>query len=263
MADEEKVVVDTPEVKQEPAAKQEPVQLTAIEERAAAQGWRPKDEWDGDPDEWVSAREFVRAGELFKKIDDQNRTIKEFKKTIDELAKHHSKVAQAEYDRALKDLKAQKKEALEIGDADAVIEADERIAVIREAQKTPPIQTPEVPTLNPVFEAWLGRNGWYRNQPAMKAYADRLGVELGGTMSPTDILSHIEKEVKKEFAHKFNNPKRDEPSAVEGSTNKGGKGKNSYSLTDEERRVMQRFVKTVPGMTEEKYIADLKKIKGD
>ena len=259
--DEEIKVVDT-ELKQEPAAKQEPVQFTAIEERASAQGWRPKDEWDGDPDEWVSAREFVRAGELFKKIDDQNRTLKEFRKTIDELAKHNSKIAKVEYDRALKDLKAQKKEALEVGDADAVIEADDKIALIREAQKEPAIQTPQVAEINPIFENWVNRNGWYNNQPAMKAYADRIGLDLGGKMSPTDLLAHIEKEVKKEFAHKFNNPKREEASPVEGSTNKGGKSK-SYSLTDEERRVMQRFVKSVPGMTEEKYIADLRKIKGD
>lgn len=260
MAEENKVV--EPEVKQEPV-KQEPVQLTAIEERASAQGWRPKDEWDGDPDEWVSAREFVRAGELFKKIDDQNRTLKEFRKTIDELAKHNSKIAKVEYDRALNDLRAKKKEALELGDADAVIEVDDKIAAVREAQReAPAVATPQVPGVNPIFESWVSRNGWYNNQPAMKAYADRIGTELGGQMSPTDLLAHVEKEVKKEFAHKFNNPKREEPSAVEGSTNKSGKGK-SYALSDEERRVMQRFVKTVPGMTEEKYIADLRKIKGE
>lgn len=260
---DEEIKTGAEPIKQEPVVKQEPVQLTAIEERASSQGWRPKDEWDGDPDEWVSAREFVRAGELFKKIDDQNRTIKDFKKTIDDLAKHQGKIAKVEYERAIKDLKAQKKEALETGDADAVIEVDDRIAEMREAQKEAPVRVQETPAVNPVFESWVSRNGWYNNQPAMKAYADRLGVELGGSMSPTDLLSHIEKEVKKEFAHKFTNPKRDDPSAVEGSTNKGGKGKNSYSLTDEERRVMQRFVKTVPGMTEEKYIADLRKIKGE
>jgi hypothetical protein len=41
-----------------------------------------------------------------------------------------------------------------------------------------------------------------------------------------------------------------------------GKAKDSFTLSDDERRVMQRFIKTVPGMTEEKYVADLKKIKG-
>ena len=77
----EEIKVEDTELKQEPV-KQEPVQLTAIEERASAQGWRPKDEWDGDPDEWVSAREFVRAGELFKKIDDQTVRSKNFARLL-------------------------------------------------------------------------------------------------------------------------------------------------------------------------------------
>jgi hypothetical protein len=252
--------------KQEPV-NQEPAQLTEIEQRASTQGWVPKDEWDGDPEQWRPAKEFLDRGELFKKIDDQNRTIKEFKKTLEEFAKHHSKVQKVEYDRALADLKAAKKVALNEGDADAVIDVDERIALVREAQKEAeaPVQVPNAPAeINPVFRAWVEKNSWYEHSPAMRAYADRLGNELGarGGFSPTDLLAQIEREVKKEFAHKFNNPNRDKPGAVEGSTNKGSKKNDSFALSDDERRVMQRFIKTVPGMTEEKYVADLKKIKG-
>jgi hypothetical protein len=44
----------------------------------------------------------------------------------------------------------------------------------------------------------------------MRAYADRIGNELGsrGNISPTDLLTQVEQEVKKEFAHKFDNPNR-------------------------------------------------------
>jgi hypothetical protein len=260
MAEVEKDVVE--QQKQEAQA---PV-LTEIEQRASSQGWRPKDEWEGDPDEWVSAREFVRAGELFKKIDDQNRTIKDFKRTLDDFAKHHSRVQKVEYDRALNDLKAQKKAALNEGDADAVIDVDEKIALVRDAQKeaTQPVRVPDAPAeLSPVFVAWSNRNTWYNNNKAMRAYADRLGNELGTQgMSATDLLNNIEQEVKKEFPERFRNPNRDKPGSVEGSTNKGGGKGDSFQLTEDERRVMQRFIKTVPGMTEEKYKSDLKKIKG-
>jgi hypothetical protein len=184
------------------------------------------------------------------------------------LAKHHSRVQKVEYERALAELKAQKKEALNEGDADAVVDIDEKLALVREAQKEAAQQqvapAPAAPAeTNPVFVNWVERNSWYSNQPAMRAYADRLGNELGarGGMSPTDLLAEIEREVKKEFAHKFNNPNRDKPGAVEGSTNKGGKGKDSFTLSEEERRVMQRFVKQGV-ITEEKYIAELKKTKG-
>lgn len=243
----------------------EPKQLTDIEQRAVSQGWVPQDEWSGDPDQWRPAKEFLDRGELFKKIDEQNRTIKEFKRVLDEFGKHHSKVQKVEYERALADLKAAKKDALNEGNADAVIDIDEKMALVREAQlDIPQVKVPETPPdLNPVFVNWVSRNGWYETNKAMRAYADRIGGEYGSQgMSPVDILSAVEKEVKREFAEKFQNPNRNKPGAVETSTNKGGKTRDTFELSDDERRVMQRFVKTIPGYTEEKYIAELKRVKG-
>jgi hypothetical protein len=242
------------------------VQLTEIEQRAQAQGWVPKDEWDGDPEQWRPAKEFIDRGELFKKIEDQNKTIKEFRHTLQEFAKHHEKVKKVEYERALSDLKAEKKAALTDGDADAVIEIDEKIAMVRDAQKeaTAPVNVPPPPPeTNILFQNWVERNGWYNNNTAMRAFADRIGNDLGarGGVSATDILAEVERQVKKEFAHKFQNPNRDKPGAVEGSSSKGGKKNDSFALSEEERRVMRRFVSS-GALTEEQYIADLKKIKG-
>lgn len=260
MADEnvEKTPVDNQE--------HEAPALTPTEQKALEQGWVPKDEWDGDPEQWRPAKEFLDRGELFKKIDEQNRTIKEFRRALDDLSKHHQKVREVEYKRALDDLKSKKKEALLEGDADAVIDIDEKIDMVRDAQRESVQQNRPAepdPQNNIVFQAWTQRNSWYNTSPAMRAYADRVGNELGaqGGISVTDLLNKVEQEVKKEFAHKFNNPNRDKPGAVEGSSNKGGKSKDTFTLSDDERRVMQRFVK-MGALTEEQYIADLKKTKG-
>lgn len=259
MAEEQNVQTE----QTEQVENKEPVQLTEIEQRAADQGWRPKDEWDGDPEAWRPAKEFLDRGELFKKIDEQNRTIKEFRKTLEEFSKHHAKVRDAEYKRALEDLKAAKKEALIEQDADAVVEIDEKILAVREAQAqpVPKVDTPDVSQLNPVFVAWKDRNGWYETNEAMRAYADRIGNSLQG-MSPTELLSEVEKRVKKEFAHKFENPNRSRASAVEGTTTKGTQKKDSFVLSDEERRVAKKFVDKIPGYTMEQYIEELKKVKG-
>jgi hypothetical protein len=226
-------------------------QLTEIESRAAEQGWRPKDEWDGDPEAWRPAKEFLDRGELFKKIDQQNRELKEFKKTLEQFAQHHQRVAQAEYKRARDELLKEKKEALIEGDADAVIDIDEKLAAVREAQRAPAV--PQVdPTHQVLFQGWVQRNGWYETNEAMRAYADKVGNRLGATgMSPNE----------KEFAAKFENPNRNKPTAVEAGSNKASGKKDTFQLSEEERRVMRRFVSQIPGMTEEKYIADLKKIK--
>lgn len=239
---------------------EEQPQFTEIEQRAADQGWRPKDEWDGDPEAWRPAKEFLDRGELFKKIDDQNRTIKEMRKALDDLAKHHSKVAEAEYKRALDSLKEKKKEALIENDVDKVLDIDERIEAVREAQRTAPaVQVQPSPELNPIFVAWKDRNSWYDTNEAMRAYADRIGNSITG-MSPSELLSEVERRVKKEFSHRFENAKRNQPSAVEGSTNKGSKVEDKFQLSDEQRRVANRFIKTIPGYTMEKYIEELKKV---
>ena len=56
-------------------------------------------------------------------------------------------------------------------------------------------------------------------------------------------------------------PNRNKPGAVEGSTAKGSKSESSITLDDDERRVMQRFVRTGV-MTEKQYLDELKRVKG-
>jgi hypothetical protein len=260
---EEKVVQKQEEQKNESVEKPA---LTEIEQRAHAEGWVPKDEWDGDPDQWRPAKEFLDRGELFKKIEDQNRSLKEMRRTLEEFGKHHAKVREVEFKRALEILKGQKKEALTEGDVDKVVDIDEKIDAVKDAQRASAQQTvrlPDVPEGNPIFDSWVERNSWYKNSSAMRAYADRLGNELGahGGISPTDLLAKVEQEVKKEFAHKFQNPNREKPGAVEGSSGKGTSSGKSYQLTEEERRIGERWVRTIPGFTMEKYTAELKKVK--
>lgn len=264
MAEQEKEISQEQSEGKEQDQSQKP-ELTAIELKAIEGGWVPQDEWDGDPDQWRPAREFLDRGELFKKIEDQNRTIKEFKKALQDFQSHHTKVRETEYKRALEALKAQKKTALEEGNADAVVAIDDRIDLVREEQsrlrETPQTQVDSSP--NPEFISWVERNKWYENDRAMKAFADELGRELHlRGNEPADVLKEVERQVKAEFSHKFRNPNRDKSAAVEGSSAKGsGKGSDSYQLSDEERRVMQRFIRTIPGFSEKDYIAELKRVK--
>lgn len=252
------------EIKNEVIEEVTPVELTPTEQRATAQGWVPQDEWTGDPDLWRPAKEFLDRGELFKKIDDQNRTIKDFKKVVDDLRKHNSRIAEVEFKRALDSLKRQKRDAYAEGDADAVIEIEEKIDAVKEAQReavtAPQDAAPEVQ--NPVFTNWVERNQWYQTNRAMKAFADDVGREAAGRgMSPSEVLSLVENEVKKEFAEKFSNQRRNVPGNVEDSSPKStSTKKDNFTLSEEERRVMRRIVAT-GALTEADYIAQLKKIK--
>jgi hypothetical protein len=227
------------------------------------QGWVPQDEWEGDPEQWRPAKEFLDRGELFKKIEDQNRTIKEFKRALDDLKGHHAKTRETEYARAIQALKAQKIAALEEGDAAAVVKLDDQIDLVKDEQsklKQAAFEPQE--QVNPEFTNWVDKNKWYETSQPMRAYADALGRDLAYKgLAPGEVLKEVERQVRDEFPQKFRNANRDKPGAVESSTNKGGKGGNDVALSDDERRVMQRFVRTGV-MTEKEYMTELKRIKG-
>ena len=57
---------------------QEQPTLSPIEEKAIQMGWRPKDQFEGDEEEFIDAKEFVRRQPLFDRIENQNKQLKIF-----------------------------------------------------------------------------------------------------------------------------------------------------------------------------------------
>lgn len=255
MADE--IIPTTPEVEVEHT----PTELKAIES-----GWVPKEEFSGDDHKWVEAGEFLRRGELFKKIEDQGKQLKDVRSALNEMKKLNSQIQEVEYKRALDTLKAQKKVALEDGDAAAVIAADDRIEMVREQQKemqrVSPVAQSDEGSEHPEFVAWTEQNNWYKSSTPMKAFADALGQELARAgNSPSEVLKKVATEVRKEFPNKFRNPNQDKAGAVEGGSGRGVSTAGKFALSDEERTIMNKFVRQNV-MTEKEYIEQLKKVRG-
>lgn len=252
------------EVSQESKVDAPPVEPSPTEVEARASGWVPKEEYTGEENKWVDADEFVRRGPLFEKINIQNRELKEVKKALAQLATHHASVREDAYKRALDDLKAQKKEAYTEGDPDKLIDIDEQISEVKEAQKAFKAEqlteaAAEAKQIHPEFEAWINKNTWYTNNSPMRAFADALGTELSAKgFTPPQVLSEVEKQVKTEFKHKFTNPNREKPNPVEG-TGKGSGGKSSYSPSSMERQIAERFVRQGVFKNVDDYYAELKK----
>lgn len=237
--------------------------LTPVEEQALDSGWVPKDQYKGEEHKWVDAGEFLRRGELFKKIEDQSKQLKDVRNALNEMKKLHSQVREVEYKRALTALREQKKQALIDGDAEAVIDVDERIDLVKEEvaqlKSEPAIQEPQT---HPEFESWVSQNNWYQTSTPMRAFADALGKDLAAAgNNPSEVLRKVAAEVRKEFPHKFQNPNRDKPGAVETGRNSGASSGSKFVMSDEERRVMNTFIRT-GALTEKEYIEQLKKVRG-
>jgi len=244
----------TEEVKQEGNTE---VVLSEAEIQAKEQGWVPKDEFNGEEHSWVDAGEFLRRGQLFKKIEDQNKQLKDVRFALNEMKKLHANVRETEYKRALDSLREQKITALEEGDAKTVIAVEEKMDLVKQHQIAlgKEITAIPEPELHPEFTAWTDRNTWYERFPAMRGYADALGRELASQgIKPAEVLKQVEVEVRKEFPNRFKNPNQEKANNVEGDGgNKSSGSSKGFQLPADERRVMQSFIRNGV-MTESEYI---------
>lgn len=258
----------TPEIKPESQEQTQEREYTPIELKAIDQGWIPKEEFDGDESEFIDAPEFVRRGELFAKIEKQSKELKAVRNALEAFSKHHSKVKEVEYERALRALKNERRQATIDGDAERALVLEDKIEEIRE-EKDRIVKESQVVIEEPdneyteQFTHWVDRNPWYETNRTMRAAADVLGKQFYSEgYSPTEVLKMVEVEMRKEFAHKFETrqvPVRRQ--AVEAST-RGSPKKDDFVMTPEEKEVMRKIVAVTPNFTEADYIRDLKAVKG-
>lgn len=248
---------------QEQVSEQKQSEPSAIEQEAMEQGWVAREEFQGEEHKWVDAGEFLRRGELIQKISHQSHELKEVRKALTEFKNHYSKVKETEYNRALATLKAEYKSANREGDFELADRLETEIASVEKEAATIKQEAQAQPAQShPEFVAWVTKNDWYNTQKHMRIYADDVGSQLAAQgVAPSEVLKKVEAAVKTEFPHKFTNPNRERPSAVEGASTKAPAKKESFELTDQERRIMNNLVASKV-LTKEEYIADLRKQKG-
>lgn len=238
----------------------------SYELEAREQGWKPKEDYQGDPAKWKPAKEFVERGELFKKIDSMGKELKETRRALQMLKEHHTKVKETEYAKAVVELKSLQKKHLEEGNSDGYLETTELLTDLKAEQKAREVVESVTPTQpDPRFISWVEDNKWYNNNPEMRQYADSIGMGYASThrnVSPEDVLIYVTKEVKERFKDKFVNPNRSKTTVVGSSnTSSSASNKHEIDLTDDERRVMNTFIRT-GAMTKEEYIAEIKRMRG-
>ncbi len=261
----------TEEVKpQEGTPENKEPQYTDIEQKALDMGWRPREDFDGSDDDFIDAKEFVRRKPLFDKIEHTGKELKNVKKALDALKIHYTKVQETEYNRALKELKAARKEAISNSDGDAfdtidaeIKNVESQMETVKQAQSTPAVEEPQV---NPEFVNWTNRNSWYTSVKYMQTWADDFGAQLiAQGVTPREVLKRVEEAVRKEFPHKFTNPNKAQAPDVESGrgSQRTGSRKDDFQLTEQEERIMNTLIKADPKtFNKEKYIADLKAVKG-
>jgi hypothetical protein len=236
---------------------------TESEAKARRQGWRPKDEYRGPEDKWVDADAFLKRSDeelpvMRERLKKQDRDLADLKGTVAKFAEHHAKVEKIAYERAMAEVKKQRREALAIGDADGFEQAEERLAELKEV-KPAATQKEAAAEVAPEVKAWVEKNTWFDPKTTMGKYAMAAHDEImrdNPDMPITEQLDAVAKEVKQRFPEKFANAKRSAPPAVEGATTvASGKGSKSYAnLPAEAKAACDKFLKQGLIKSKEDYL---------
>jgi len=192
--------------------------------KAKGMGWVPQEEWNGDPEKWRPAAEFVERGEniipilkdrLGKLEADLKIATAHNKNEIEHVKQMAYDRAKSEYEAKLSELQRRELEAFKAGDT------NEYMAVKQEMVSIKPPEAMTAAVENPVFVEWKEKNPWYTTDKELSDFADfvsnKIVAERGGRdkIADAELAEEMTKRVKTTFAHKFENPKRKEAQPVE------------------------------------------------
>lgn len=256
------VTVDIPAVVEAPV--EEAPKGNKFEEAAKAKGWRPKEEFSGDPEEFRPAKEWLERGELLDTIHGLNRKAKEQDETIGHLVEFNKKIEEVTRERTIADIQHRHRSAVEIGDVAGASAAAEEL--VRATYASPKVNVAHTPPVAPEAAAFAQRNSsWFNNttaeNEAMVRFAVRRDAELMESipgLTPAQSLEMVEKEVKKTFAHKFVGAP---VSAVSAPTMSPAKTKETdlRSLPDFHVKMIKRLEASIKNFDRKDYIDNLKK----
>ena len=196
-----------------------------IEQEAAALGWMPKEVFRGNPDKWTDAATFVQRGKDIMPILRQNNAklldqvnglgqqlqtvrqqLADTAGALAEFKEYQTKTAERAYEKAVKELKERKIDALEAGNHREVVEIDDGLREL-EADRKPVVKAPvaapapaPAPATDPVYASWaaeVGIDSWPREEQAAATGAASYLRAMGNKDTGRVFLDAVYAEVKK------------------------------------------------------------------
>lgn len=248
------------------------------EAEARKMGWVDKEEFRGDKDKWRPAEEFLDRGKrilpivlkdnerLQRNLDRVKDELKEVRTATKELVEFHTTAAKREYERGRREREAVIEAAAANADTNAVRAGMQELDRFTQehipAPKKAETAQPEV-RVDPEIKDWIDKNPWFNADRSLNGYAldqyETLKREKPG-MPESDVLAEIKRRTSAKFPEKFGiNPEREGAAAV--SEPNGGRAarrnaKSYENLPADAKRACDKFVKSIPGYTKEKYVAD-------
>lgn len=228
------------------------------EKRAMGLGWKPKEEFFGDPANHMSAEKFLRRNDLEEKdklIDRLMGRLQEKDKTFEEFMNFQKNREKRAYDKAKTDIERQLNKAREEGDADKLDALYRERDELKEDE--PPADTsstkgaPRKEEVPPEFMDWVSDNKWYEQSPRLRQAAEETQAWIEHNnpgMSFEETLKLTTERVREDFYDHpyFRNTNRERAPAVEtkgGNARQPRSSKNWDGLPSEAKEMFARFTK--------------------
>jgi hypothetical protein len=245
--------------------------VSAVEAEARQQGWKPLEEYEGNPAHWRDAQEFLEFGqrmnpilrknneELKKQIQEIKGQFDQYKNTASEIIRMQKEQVKKEYDSQINFLKSQIKAARAAGDYDVAAEFEEQYDQLKENAPEFPSERPQAqtqPTLvsQDEYAVWAQENPWAEKDRGLSAAVTGLAIQYGNQgMRGTALLKAVEQEIKEQFPEKFASRKRaNMVEAPSGGSGPRSTGKVSYErLPTDAKAQCDQFVRDKLGSRED------------
>lgn len=236
-----------------------------VEAEARQMGWKPQEEFKGDPDKWIDAETFVERGktvlpilrkdneklhghigQLTEQVSHLQGLLTESQESIKALMEFHDQDAKRRVDAAIRKVKSELTSAQAAGDHEAVAELTDQLVDLKAAAKEekPASKKPDgedhggvAPkkdfSKEPWFVQWRSENSWYGNDQVKTAVANSIAMRLraeGDTSMNEAFLNKVAEQTERELAQYGGGGRAAQRvEAGAGRGNGGGGGSKTYA----------------------------------
>lgn len=243
------------------------IRLTAKDkaqyDRAIAAGWKPPEEWEGDPEDFIRPSEFMRTVALYKRIDHEREERERLQSEVDTFGDRIKNVMEVAKAKAIAELEEQRDQAIEDADHKEVRRIDKEI---KQTEKDFEVEetASQAPKIRPELADWFDENPWFDTNQDMATFA--LAVQQGqlsrlpDPQNPTSeqlklALKRTKNAVRNEFPDHFKKTPRYQAQELERGKRTPSKKKFGYNdLTEQEKTVLEDIERLPGGMSRDEYI---------
>ncbi len=222
--------------------KEKEVIVNPHEDKAREGGWKPKEDWQGEPDEWRSAEVFNERGEWIEKHKAQAKRMDEMENKFSSRLDNQRKMMDAQAETQKNDLIRKRNDAIDDADRETANKFQDEIDNIK------PIDEPVSTGGNQaeVLNNWNTSNPWIlQNNPKAAYGKQQFAAYQGQGMSAQQSIEAMEADVNREFPN-VNSQRLNAP-LQEGGTPPGGKPKPRKLTMGDLNSDELKYYRSMPG----------------